>query len=201
MKRLRLGLLASAALSLGLSSASLTLHAQTPAQPAAPGSAAAGKDGALQGEDRNFMMKAATGGMAEVRLGELAQSKGSSQEVKQFGAQMVKDHGQANDELKRIAAAKGVQLPTELDREHRQLMEKLQALSGAQFDREYVKAMLDAHKKDVALFEQQVRAGRNADTRAFAEKTLPTLRQHLTHVQTLDRAISAPARAGSPGSP
>lgn len=140
---------------------------------------------ALSSADRNFATAAALGGLAEVRLGELAQRKGASDHVKQFGAQMVQDHGKANEELKRVAIGKGLQLPTELDRKHADVQANLDKRSGAEFDREYIRVMLDAHKKDVALFERQARSGKDADLKAFAEKTLPTLRQHLTHVQGL----------------
>ncbi|KQW50792.1 MULTISPECIES: DUF4142 domain-containing protein [unclassified Roseateles] len=196
MKRLPSKLLVSSALTTALVGlwAPLQAQAQTPA---AAGSAPAAAGKAVPAADRNFAVKAAVGGLAEVQLGELAQRQGASNQVKQFGAQMVKDHGQANQELKSIAAAKGLDLPTQLDAEHRNLAEKLQRASGEQFDRLYVQAMLDAHRKDVALFEKQAGSGQDAELKAFAAKTLPTLRQHLTHVQ----GLGAPARAGTPGQP
>ncbi|MGQ3052291.1 MAG: DUF4142 domain-containing protein [Roseateles sp.] len=151
--------------------------------------------------DREFAMKAAIGGLAEVQLGELAQRQGVSDEVKRFGAQMVKDHGQANQELKRIAAGKGLELPTQLDVEHRRMAEKLQRASGAQFDRLYAQAMLGAHKKDIALFEKQASGGQDMELKAFAAKTLPALRQHLTHAQGLAGVNGSAAGGGAPGQP
>lgn len=171
----RLALAAAAALSLNLLAA---LPAQAQATPAASAAQPANPD-------RSFVMQAALGGLAEVRLGELAQRQGGSDAVEQFGAQMVQDHGKANEELMRIAKSKGLQPPTQLDNKHAALHDRLQKLSGAEFDREYLRAMLDAHRKDVALFEQQARDGRDAELKAFAQKTLPTLKQHLSHVQGL----------------
>ncbi|RZJ10503.1 MAG: DUF4142 domain-containing protein [Rubrivivax sp.] len=187
----RLGFLISAALACGLQTLAPAALAQTTTPENT--TAGTGKSGAISAEDRSFVMRAATGGMAEVQLGELAQRNGASSTVKQFGAQMVRDHGQANDELKRLASTKGVQLSTQLDPEHRALSERLQKLSGAEFDRAYIQAMRDAHVKDVSLFEQQAQAGRDSDLKAFAQKTLPTLRQHLQHVQ----GLAGPANAAS----
>jgi putative membrane protein len=181
--------LAVAALCAGL--AAPQVFAQTAGQSNAAGNRlpAASAADAAPVDDRGFVAKAAVGGLAEVQLGELAQRNGASTQVKQFGAQMVRDHGKANDELKGIAAPKGIQPPAQLDAKHAELSARLQKLSGAEFDREYVRAMLDAHKTDVALFERQAANGRDADLKAFAQKTLPTLRQHLEHVQGLSTSL------------
>lgn len=186
----RLTPLAIAALCAGL--AAPQAFAQNAAQNNAAGSRqpAASAAEAAPADDRGFVARAAVGGQAEVQLGELAQRNGSSSQVKQFGAQMVRDHGKANEELKAVATPKGMQLPMQLDAKHAELSARLKKLSGAEFDREYVRAMLDAHKTDVALFERQAASGRDADLKAFAQKTLPTLRQHLEHVQGLSASVS-----------
>jgi len=189
MNRIRLTSLAVAALCAGL--ATPTAFAQNAGQNNAAGNrpAAASAADAAPVDDRGFVAKAAVGGLAEVQLGELAQRNGASSQVKQFGAQMVRDHGKANEELKGIASAKAIQPPAQLDAKHAELSARLQKLSGAEFDREYVRAMLDAHKADVALFERQAANGRDAELKAFAQKTLPTLRQHLAHVQGLSASM------------
>src|SRR5215470_1788973 len=127
----------------------------------------------------HFMQDAASGGQAEVSLGRMAANKAASPEVRRFAERMVKDHGAAGDQLKELAQRRGVSLSTRLDPADRELIDRLGKLSGPEFDREYMRAMVDDHEKDVAKFEREVKAGRDADVKAFAERTLPTLRQHL----------------------
>jgi len=119
------------------------------------------------------MQKAATGGMMEVDMGAMAQERGASDQVKQFGARMVKDHGMANDELRRIAGAKGVTLPAKPDKSMHRDSQKMAAMSGADFDRAYMKHMVDDHKKDVALFKKAADSSKDGELKAFAAKTLP----------------------------
>jgi len=91
--------------------------------------------------DRQFVIKAAQGGAAEVKLGQLAQDKGSNQAVKDFGKQMVTDHSAANDELKSIASGKGITLPDTLNSKDQALYDRLSKMSGDQFDKAYINAM------------------------------------------------------------
>ena len=165
--------------------------------PAAKGSDTA-KATMLSSTDRDFMTKAAAGGMAEVQLGELAQKNAASDAVKQFGQRMVQDHGKAGEELKQLASAKGVQLPTALDRKHTQDMARLQKLSGADFDREYMKHMVDDHKKDVGEFQKQAKSGRDEQIKSYASKTLPTLQDHLKQAHTVsDQVVGATTGKGA----
>ena len=128
--------------------------------------------------DASFIKKAAAGGMAEVELGKLAQQRAGSDAVKQFGARMEKDHSAANEKLKSIAAAKGVELPAPDDKKVHKDMAKLQDKSGADFDKAYMKHMVGDHKKDVSTFEKEAKSGKDADVKAFAAETLPTLKEH-----------------------
>jgi putative membrane protein len=131
----------------------------------------------------SFTTKAAQGGMSEVLLGNLALAKGQSADVKQFAELMVADHTRANNDLKEIAARKSVALPTDTNDEQKSLLEKLSKLSGADFDKAYVKAMVDDHEKDVDEFTAQAKSGTDADIKAFAAKTLPTLQSHLDMIK------------------
>ncbi len=142
-------------------------------------------DAVVTGGDLAFMNDAAPGGMAEVELGKMAASKAQNAEVKAFGQKMVDDHSKANDELKQIAAQKKVMLPPDVLPAHKQLMEKLSKLSGADFDKEYVAAMVEAHEKDVAAFENVSKTAADADVKAFATKTLPTLKMHLEMIKAM----------------
>jgi len=132
-----------------------------------------------------FMMEAAKGGMAEVELSRLALTKAQNAEVKQFAQRMVQDHTNANTELKQLAGKKNVALPTELDAAHKSMADRISKLSGAEFDKEYVNAMVQDHEKDVNLFRTQSESGTDADAKAFAAKTLPTLQMHLKMIQDI----------------
>jgi putative membrane protein len=146
---------------------------------------ATGQGAMLSSGDRKFAMEAAMGGMAEVELGRMAAERGSSDAVKQFGQRMVDDHSRANSELMQWASSKGITLPTSLDAKHQALMTKMSALSGAAFDRAYAKEMVNDHNKDVALFQREAMRGADAGLKAFAQKTLPTLQEHLSMARAL----------------
>ena len=136
------------------------------------------------GADSAFAMKAAQGGMAEVKLGQLATEKGSSQTVKDFGQKMVDDHGKANNELKQLASQKSWTLPTDISAKDQATYDRLSKLSGAQFDKEYMADMVKDHKADVAEFQREADRGTDPDLKAWAAKTLPTLQQHLSMAQS-----------------
>jgi putative membrane protein len=174
--------------------------AQAASQAPAKG-ALAGASASVAAADKTFVQKAAVGGMAEVELGKLAQQKASNDAVKQFAARMVDDHSKANDELKQIASAKGIEVPTDLDAKSRSELARLQKLSGAQFDRAYMDGMVADHKQDVAEFKKQSSSGRDSDLKAFAGKTLPTLADHLKMAQSTDAAVKSGKTMASMGAP
>lgn len=132
-----------------------------------------------------FVMKAAQGGMYEVKSSESAVQKAKSPKVKQFAEQMIADHTKANEELKQAAAAKGLTVPPGVSQEQAQMLAKLGKASGEGFDAEYVKQQTEAHEKTVALFKGQAMNGQDADLKAWAKKTLPTLEMHLKHVKEM----------------
>jgi len=149
--------------------------------------------GEVSPSTRQFMQDAATGGTAEVTLGRMAANKAASAQVRAFAERMVKDHGAANDELMELAKKKGVSLSTQLDPKHQAVVDRLGKLSAPELDREYMQAMVDDHQADVAKFEREAKGGRDADVKAFAERTLPTLRRHLELAQETSRATSSTA--------
>jgi putative membrane protein len=145
----------------------------------------------MTSQDRNFLQDAAMGGLMEVELGRVAAQKGTSDAVKQFGQRMVDDHSKANSDLMSLASSKGITLPTTLDEKHQKELTKISAMSGAEFDRAYSKMMLSDHVKDVSEFEKQSTKGTDADLKAFASKTLPTLQEHLQLAKALPDNASA----------
>ena len=147
------------------------------------GFALVASDARADSPDKAFIEKAAQGGMAEVEMGTVAQDKAANAKVKAFGTRMATDHSKANEELKAIAGKKGVALPPGPDADQKKMGDKLKSLSGAAFDREYMTHMLADHKMDIAEFEKEASSGKDADVKAFAAKTLPTLRDHLKQAQ------------------
>ena len=139
--------------------------------------------------DNGFAMKAGQANLAEVELGKLALQKTMKDDVKAFAQQMVDDHGKALDELKGIAGKKNITLPTELDAEHKTLSDKLSKLSGAEFDRAYMQAMVDGHRKVAGDFRTESKSGKDAELKAWAGKTLPTVEAHLKHAQKVNSGV------------
>lgn len=163
--------------------------AGTPAPVVEAGKLKEGAKGALAKQDEQFIKMAGQSGMTEVKLGELASQKGASAKVKEFGATMVKDHGLANQELRDLAGKKGVTLPSELDSKHQGMVDKMSKLSGEAFDKEYADEMVSNHKKAVSEFEKTSKSAADADLKAWAGKTLPTLQTHLQHAEELKKGL------------
>lgn len=143
----------------------------------------------LKHRDVTFIKEAAQGGMAEAQLGQFAVEKAQNKQVKQLGRRIHTDHNKANEELQRIAQKLGVTLPTELERKYRKHVDDLQSKSGAEFDKAFAEHMIKDHKKDIKEFEKAARDAENADVKSFAERTLPTLREHLRLAQDAGRAV------------
>jgi putative membrane protein len=148
----------------------------------------------LTSGDERFMKEAASGGLMEVQLGKVAAEKGSHQRVKDFGKRMQADHSKANEQLKKIAAKKGVDLPTEPSGEHKSTMDKLTKLSGAEFDREYMDAMVDDHKEDIEKFQTEADKGKDPDVKKFASDHLPVLKKHLELAQSTQKQVKAESK-------
>lgn len=140
-------------------------------------------------KDSKFAVEAASGGMLEVQLGELAQQKATSQRVKDFGAMMVRDHSKVNDELKSLAGMKNVTLPPAPGEDHMDHIKNLTGKSGKAFDKDYVNLMVDDHEKDIKAFEDASNNAKDADIKAFAAKTLPTLRAHLDSIKVIKASM------------
>ena len=149
----------------------------------------------MKSADAAFAMKAAQGGVAEVQMGQLAAQKASNPDVKAFGQQMVDDHTKANDKLKAVAQGENMTLPESLDAKHQAEYTKLQGLSGASFDREYVKHMVKDHEEDVKEFQKEADTGKDPQIKSFAAETLPILQQHLSKIQSIQAGMSGTASA------
>jgi len=156
---------------------------QSPASAPSPESPNTATAAELSSTDRAFITTAAEGGKAEIELGQLAQQKASTDAVKALGKRIADDHQQANRDLETIAGEKHVALPSSLSAKHSALKSKLESATGAAFDRQYVAAMIEDHKHDIAEFEKAASNAHDADVKAFASKTLPTLQEHLRQAE------------------
>jgi putative membrane protein len=134
----------------------------------------------LSSDDKDFITKAAAGSMAEVAEGREIMRKATSPDIRAYGQQMVTEHGKAFEELKQLAASKGVTIPAELDNEHKGKVDKLTKYAGNKLDQEYADDMVDDHEQDVKEFQKAAQDLKDADLRAWAAKTLPILENHLS---------------------
>jgi putative membrane protein len=138
-------------------------------------------------DDRKFLEDAALGGLTEIAVGKLAVEKGASDAVKQFGQKMIDDHTKSNDELKRFAASGGVTVPDTLDSKHQSRVDKLAKLSGAEFDKAYIKDQQKYHQLNAKEFKQVAENGSVAQVKDFATKALPAVQQHLELAKDLNK--------------
>lgn len=161
---------------------------------------------AISAGDRDFVEGMAIGGMAEVELGRMAMERGASPEVKQFGDMMVKDHSKAGDELKQVAMQHSIPMPAGLDQKHQDLKTTLSNLNGVEFDREYMKAMVDGHEDVVDRLQTRASEDRFGDDKGevkpersdnpveaalnqWAAKALPTVRHHLDEAKRINDGL------------
>lgn len=129
--------------------------------------------------DKNFVMRSSEAGMMEVKLGELASSRGKSESVKRLGEHIAIDHTKTNNELTILATKKNIPLASKLSRKNQKRYDKLSKLSGEKFDRCYTKKMIKDHRKIIALFKTESAKGDDADLKKWSGNTLPALQHHL----------------------
>src|ERR1700675_4342252 len=149
--------------------------------------------------DAHFAKEAAQGGMAEVKLGQLAQEKGSSDSVKSFGKRMVDDHSKAGDKLKEVASRESITLPTDISAKDQAIYNRLSKLNGAAFDRAYARDMVKDHETDVAAFQREANGGKDDSLKSFASDALPTLQDHLKEAKAMMKPVAGPRAAGKKG--
>jgi putative membrane protein len=159
-----------------LTAASLCLtHSLRAAEKEEKASESKAEKSSLSAADKKFAQEAAKGGMMEVAWGKAASAKAQSNDVKQFGARMVKDHSKANDELKNIAAKKGISLPAE------------EPSANFKTDRTYMDMMVKDHEKDLAEFHQEAKNGTDPDLKKFADKTSKVVAEHLSMARRVSK--------------
>src|SRR5690606_20803352 len=125
------------------------------------------------------------------------QTNASNQRVKNFGEMMVKDHGKANDELKQLASAKNIQLPSAPMEDHQKHIDDLKDKTGVEFDKDYMKMMVDDHEEDIKKFQDAATEVNDADLKAFAAKNLPVLQAHLDSAKVINEVVKTTIAPGA----
>jgi len=135
--------------------------------------------------DRDFMVNASYGNVAEVDAGQLAISKGSTAAVRNFGQMMINDHSTAQAELNSLGSQYNVSLPTTPDQAHQAMKQQLMNLTGTAFDSTYISAQVTDHQNTVQLFQNEIDNGNNSSIKAYATKYLPAIQMHLHTADSL----------------
>lgn len=141
--------------------------------------------------DKLFVKEAMAGSMAEIQLGQLAQQKASSDDVKQFGQRMVQDHTKLNDQMQPIASQIGVTPPSGLSAKNKALQKKLEGLNGADFDKAYMSAMVQDHKKDLAAFKREAASGMDPKVKDAAQQGSQVVAEHLQMAQDIAQKVGS----------
>ncbi len=152
-----------------------------------------GAQDASRSQDATFLMKASQGGMAEIQLGQLAQQKSNNAKVKAFGQKMVTDHTMLNNNLKPFADKDGVTPPTGLAPDDQAEYDKLNGLSGKDFDKEYVAYMMKDHDKDLADFKQEASTTQDPQLKAAVMKGEKVIDQHHKMVDKIGSSMGVTA--------
>jgi putative membrane protein len=140
-------------------------------------------------EDTEFAVDAADASMLEVRLGELAQTNAASAQVKEFGQMMVTDHTKASEELTSLAGQKNISLPGALSEKCQKKYDELAEKKGADFDKAYMKAMVDGHEDVVKSFKKEAEDGKDPEVKAWASGKVAALEHHLASAKTTHEAV------------
>jgi putative membrane protein len=143
-------------------------------------------------DSKGFAQKAAEGGIFEVKLSQLAQQKATSQEIKDLARKLEEDHTTANNELTALAKTKNIDLPNDLKGECAETYQAFQKLDGKDFDNAFLLHNVKDHLKNIMMFQKEADRGSDPEVKAWAAKTLPTLKQHAQHIRTVAQASGLP---------
>ena len=150
--------------------------------------------------DQKMLTDLAMANMAEIETARMALQKTQSDRVKSFAQQMVDEHSKGLDEVRKVAAARSLTLPTELDAKHKAMADKLDKLSGDKFDRSYMEqAGVQAHKEAEQLVAKAESSAQDSELKSLATRLKPTIHQHLNNAEQLNAVIKGGTTTGSSG--
>jgi putative membrane protein len=145
--------------------------------------------GGMEMDDAEQMINLASSDMFEIEAGRLAAERGTNPEVKSFGQMMVEDHTKASQQMKTLAQNKNITLPTTMGNDHQEELSDLRNQQGADFDREYMDAMVSSHEDAISRLED-LQDSDDAQIKSFAQTMLPTIRQHHERAQTIEDQVN-----------
>jgi putative membrane protein len=148
-------------------------------------------------DEQKFLTDAIRGNLAEVKVGELAQQRGQAKEVREYGEMLSKDHAKSLQQSKQLAMKLGVAAPMEPTAQQQQKYEALSKLSGTEFDTTFLSQMVRDHQEEIAKFSSQAQSGGKSEVAMFAQETLPTLRMHLEHAQSIQKELTSSTQHGA----
>jgi putative membrane protein len=140
----------------------------------------------LTASEKAFVMKAASDGLAEMQLGQIAQQKATSSRVRQLGSRMVADNTQAMQDLQQIAETESLELPTEPEKLSLSTAQRLRGTTGTGFDEAYLQQTVRDQQRIVAEYRRQAKSAKDPAVQSFAQKFLPLVQQHLLLAQSLN---------------
>jgi putative membrane protein len=149
------------------------------------GSALAQHKGPANITDQDFITLAAQSDMTEAHLGQMAAEQASSQAVKDYAQTLVTEHTSDYNKLTALAKKANLTVPTGIDDKHQKMIAPLEKLKGKAFDRSYIHTMITSHETAAAAYDLESRSGQNADVKAYAQQTLPTLEKHKNDAKAL----------------
>lgn len=144
----------------------------------------------LPANDTEFLIKFTSDNHAEIKFSELADTRASNPRVKEFAQRMVKDHTAAAEKLAEHAKNQKVAVAAGFEREKRDIYMNLSRLNGAEFDKAYMKQMVEDHEKGIKMLEHEARSGQDAELKKFAEELLPAIRDHLKQAREINDEVN-----------
>jgi putative membrane protein len=152
-------------------------------------STASSRSSALDPKDARFLQDAYRGGLLEVALGRIAQSKAADAAVRDYGAMMVHDHGQGGNALRALAASRQLTLPDSISDDQKRERDRLLNEDNAVFDKDYIHEMVQDHKNDIVDFKTESISGQDSSVKSFAAQMLKMLNMHLDRAQNIQSKI------------
>jgi putative membrane protein len=159
----------------------------------------------LASSDADFLREANRGNLEEVEIARVALRQTNNEQVRTFAQRMIDDHTRMNDEVMQLARQKGLSLDSQLPSDARNDVNRFAQMNGADFDRQYIRGMVQDHQKDADAFDRTARTATDSSVRSLASRDLPTIREHLRMAKDLDQTLTAPKlgqpRYGNPSNP
>lgn len=152
-------------------------------------------DEKMNAMDKQFTTKVSQGNIAEIKTSQLALKKSSNKNVRMIATMLIQQHGKSQKDLKSVAQLHTVSLPADTDPMHKREYRMLSRMSGAAFDKAYMKGQVRDHNATVALFNKELSAGNETHVRSFAAKYLPDIQNHTLMIHNVASNLGIPVAA------